>query len=332
MSLYINVKTFYQYLEQISTELVRINMDHLRRYLTKKIKDFFDQYRAETENLKNFKLDVNLIRNKLKGYPKLNQLITNLSSGDTSLNWYEDLTAWQSTLPIEQSIDSYEAIRHLFKYNDSASKRQINEKEYYELLDQVINKTQSNMLVIKNNIEKAISSTEWNGSNVTIIPSISESNEDFLSESDSAEIIVGSKKGLFQIWKQGEKFTIEDILESDEDSDYFFSNEQEKQDYFNLITQLQNPNRTNQVLTLYTARPVGDREFYSNTDYLPANIFLSNSFNHVDGLAGDLAGTEERRDIYKVKINSKYLIKTLDGPVKYYQVIKDAPVEQISLY
>lgn len=326
------MKTFYQYLEQISNELVKINIDHFRRYLTKQIKDFFDQYRAETENLKNFRLDLNLIRNKLKEYPKLNQLMAALSSGDSSLNWYQDLTNWQKSLPVEQQIESYEAIRHLFKYNDAASERQINEKEYYELLDQVVNETQSNMMAIKNNIEKAISSIEWNGSSVTIVPSVGENSQDFLSESDSAEIIVGNKKGFFQIWKHGEKFTIEDILEADEDSEYFFSNEQEKQDYFNLIAQLQNPNKTHQTLTLYTARPVKDREFYSNTDYLPANIFLSNSFNHVDGLAGDLAGTEERRDIYKVKINSKYLVKTLDGPVKYYQVIKDSPVEQITLY
>jgi hypothetical protein len=189
------------------------------------------------------------------------------------------------------------------------------------------------MIEIKNNIEKAISQSDWNGSTVSIYPLIASSEEDFLSPSISAEIRVGNKKGDFQYWKEGEKFIIEDILEADEEeSDYFFTNNEEKQDYFNLISQLQNPNKKDQILTLYTARPTKDREFYSKTDYLPANIFLSNSFNHVDGLAGDLQGMEERRDIYKVKINSKYLIKTLDGPVKYYQVIKDSPVQYVGLY
>jgi hypothetical protein len=189
------------------------------------------------------------------------------------------------------------------------------------------------MLEIKNKIDQAISNLDWNGSKVTIFPIYNSSDEDFLSSSDSAEIKVGNKNGDFQIWKQDEKFTIEDILEADEEeSEYLFTSNEEKQDYFNLISQLQNPNKKNQILTLYTARPTKDREFYNKTDYLPANIFLSNSFNHVDGLAGDLSGTDERRDIYKIKINNKYLIKTLDGPIKYYQVIKDAPVEYIGLY
>ena len=189
------------------------------------------------------------------------------------------------------------------------------------------------MIEIKNNIDNAISQSDWNGSMVTIYPLVASSEEDFLSPSVSAEVKVGNKNGDFQYWKQGEKFIIEDILESDEEeSNYFFTNNEEKQDYFNLISQLQNTNKKEQILTLYTARPVKDREFYSTTNYLPANIFLSNSFSHVDGLAGDLQGTEERRDIYKVKINSKYLIKTLDGPVKYYQVIKNAPVQSMSLY
>lgn len=325
------MKTFYQFLENINSSLVKIDMENLKKILTKKIEDFFIDYENETENLKKFKLDLNYIKKELKDYPKINELISQLSSNKK--DWQDDLWNWQRSLSSENRYKVFNVTRYLWKYLDSLDDRNINKKEYYDLLNQVLEKTNKNMMEIKNNIENAISKSDWSGSLVTIYPLIASSEEDFLSPSTSAEIKVGTKNGDFQYWKQNDKFIIEDILESDEEeSDYFFTSNEEKQDYFNLVSQLQNPNKKDQILTLYTARPTKDREFYSKTDYLPANIFLSNSFNHVDGLAGDLQGTEERRDIYKVKINSKYLIKTLDGPVKYYQVIKNAPVQSISLY
>lgn len=326
------MKTFYQFLENINSSLVKIDIENLRNIFTKKVEEFFTNYENETEELKNFKLDLNYIRRELKDYPKLNNLITALSSPHQKKDWMEELRNWQKSLPAEDSYKVFDVIRYLWKYQDSLGERKIDKDENYKYLNQVLQKTQVNMSPIKSMIEKAISQVDWNGSLVTIYPVYSASDEDFLSPSESAEIKVGNKHGDFQIWKENDKFKIEDILESDEDSDYFFSNTQEKQDYFNLISYLQNPNKKDQILTLYTARPIKDREFYSKTDRLPINVFLSNSFDHVDGLAGDLAGTDERRDIYKVRINSKYLIKTLDGPIKYYQVIKDAPVESIELY
>ncbi len=325
------MKTFYQFLENINSSLVKIDIENLRKILTKKIEDFFIDYENETENLKKFKLDLNYVKKELKDYPKINELIIQLSSNKK--DWQDDLWNWQRSLSSEDRYKFFNVTRYLWKYLDSLDERTINKKEYYNLLDQVLEKTNQNMFVIKNNIENAISKSDWDGSLVTIYPLTASSEEDFLSPSISAEIKVGTKNGDFQYWYQDDKFIIEDILESDEEeSDYFFTNNEEKQDYYNLISQLQNPNKKDQILTLYTARPVKDREFYSKTNYLPANIFLSNSFNHVDGLAGDLQGTEERRDIYKIRINSKYLIKTLDGPVKYYQVIKDSPIESINLY
>lgn len=326
------MKTFYQFLENINSSLVIIDIENLKKIFTKKLEEFFTNYENETEDLNNFKLDLNYIKKELKDYPKLNNLINQLSDSPQKKEWMEELRNWQNSLPAEENYRIFNVIRYLWKYQDSLSERKIDKDENYKYLNDVLQKTQANMSPIKSMIEKAISQVDWNGSLVTIYPIYSKSDEDFLSPSESAEIKVGNKHGDFQIWKENEKFKLEDILESDEDSDYFFANNEEKQDYYNLISQLQNPNKKDQILTLYTARPVKDRDFYSKTNYLPANIFLSNSFNHVDGLAGDLAGTEERRDIYKIKINSKYLIKTLDGPIRYYQVIKNAPIESIQLY
>lgn len=324
------MKTFYQFLENVKSSIVRINIDNLKSILTKKLEDFFKNYENETEELKNFKLDLNYVKKELKDYPKLDDLINKLSNSNKS--WSDNLWAWQRSLSNEDRYKTFNVMRYLWKYLDSLDDRNVDKKEYYKYLDEVLEKTYNNMILIKSNIDNAISKLDWNGSAVTINPIPTTSDEDFLSASGSAEIKVGNKNGDFQIWKEGEKFKIEDVLEADEDSEFFFSTDGEKQDYFNLISQLQNPNKKDQILTLYTARPVKDREFYSKTNYLPANIFLTNSFSHADGLAGDLQGTEERRDIYKVRINSKNLIKTLDGPVKYYQVIKDAPIESINLY
>ncbi len=61
------------------------------------------------------------------------------------------------------------------------------------------------------------------------------------------------------------------------------------------------------------------------------NIFLTNSLNHADGLARDLSSGEPR-DVWKVRVDSKHLIQTLDGNIKYYQTIHpDTPIISISM-
>lgn len=346
------MKTFYQFLENINS-LVFINLQNYKKKAEKKAREILDYAISEKEKLNNFKLDINLIRNGLRDFPLINQLILSLNNKDgkkwmtdAKLNdWYNDKT---KDLEFDEKQLIFKAIMHLYDYYESMDKTPIDEKKYLEPINKSLEITNQNMQIIKERIEEAINNLQWNGSKVTITPDLPESDEDYLAPATDADILVGNKRAIFTYWDLGQsdkmnmddgeklsnkgKIQIEDIIEFDDDDvmDYF-SNDQEKQDYFNLISQLQNPNKKDQILTLYTARPVQDREFYSKTDYLPANIFLSNSFDHIDGLASDLAGTEERRDIYKVKIDSKYLIKTLDGPIKYYQVIKNAPVKYIGL-
>jgi hypothetical protein len=383
------MKTFYQFLENINSSLVSIDLEDYKKQATRKAQELLDFANERRQKLSNFKLDLNLIKNNLKTYPFLSQLLIFLSKeldGEKLKNWigsirnYEKKTrneleerykkekeeveklkpkyaqAYQQKLMGENPDEYYKkwheirtkysneqkevfsifsAIRHLGEYADSVDVGQVDDQEYYNLANEATEETNKKMLELKSKIENFINKISWNGSTVVIKPEMPESNEDPVPSTDSAQIIVG-KDGYFSYFSDEEednpKFIIDDIIEAGEDEDDFFANEQEKQDYYSLIDILQNPNKKDEILTLYTARPVKDRKFYINTDYLPANIFLSNSFSHVDGLAGDLAGTEERRDIYKVRINSKYLIKTLDGSVKYYQVVKNAPVKSIKLY
>lgn len=318
--------TFFQFLENINS-LVIINLENYKKQAFYKAKELLSYAKDRKEKLEQFKLDLNLIKNTLKEYPKLQELIQTLNSNNLSKIriMMNDANDWARKQ--KDFFSFYSAIRHVNDYYDSKDVDEINDNEYLELAEKSIEETNKNMLVIKQKIENIINNMEWNGSIITINPEMPNSMEDPVPSADSASIVIG-KEALFSYFSDDGKYHIDDISEDDD----LFSSNEEKQDYYNLIHALQNPNKKDQILTLYTARPIKDREFYTNTNYLPANIFLSNSFSHVDGLAGDLQGTEERRDIYKVRINSKYLIKTLDGNIKYYQVIKDAPVESISLY
>jgi hypothetical protein len=343
---------FYQILENLNN-LVLIDLEPYKKEALSKAKELLDFALDRKEKLGNFKLDINLVKNGLKDFPMLNLLLNSLNKNfiDHSLlnkvyNYFVEVRNQQKKESDEskganpQDITKmnerhreqwnlvYNAYRHLNDYYDSKKVEDVSEKEYYDLANNSLEETNKNMEELKSKIESAISMFDWNGSKIKITPIMPESSEDAVPVANSAYIIVG-KDGFFSYFVSEEKGFVDDIIEGGEDDQEFFANEGEKQDYFNLIDYLQNPNKKEKILTLFTARPAKDREFYSKASYLPANIFLSNSFSHVDGLAGDLQG---ERDVYKVRINSKYLIKTLDGPVKYYQVKKDAPVEYIGIY
>ena len=119
-----------------------------------------------------------------------------------------------------------------------------------------------------------------------------------------------------------------DILEDTQD----FTSMEEMTDYQNLIKEIQKPGSSlvGKTLTLYTARPIKDRQTYLHHKTLYPGIFLSNDADHVYGLANDL-GNQETRDVWEVRINSRYLIQTLQGGVKYYQVIGSKQVPVVSM-
>jgi hypothetical protein len=330
----INFYNLNKLLENSNNIIIKIDGFKKRAY--QKIKEFLDDYKSKTQRLMSLEPNLNSIKEKLKNYPKINELIIAIEKQDKRLlrSASSDLHNYVRSLSFEDRSDVFDTYMHVGEIEDKITGREINEQEQYKYADEQIKKTYNNMSVVKNMIEQSLSRIDYNNSEVTIVPSLPESYEEFIPDSSAGEVVVGSNKNaLFSFILENNKLIIDDIIEAGEDDEYFFSNNLEKQDYYNLISVLQNPNQIKKdvILTLYTARPVGDREFYSKTDYLPANVFLTNSFNHADGLASDLGG-DERRDIYKVKINSKYLVKTLDGPVKYYMVVKDAPFENMNLY
>ena len=96
------------------------------------------------------------------------------------------------------------------------------------------------------------------------------------------------------------------------------------------IKEMQSPGSTksSRKLTLYTARPAKDRARYVNANTVPPGIFLTNSEDHAQGLAEEYGA----RELYRVVIEEKYLLKTLDGRIKYYQVMGDSPAPAVISY
>ena len=123
----------------------------------------------------------------------------------------------------------------------------------------------------------------------------------------------------------------EGVVEDDD----FFQDPNSTSDYFNLIRELQKPGSTNRpgkVLTLYTARPIQDRERYENATTVPGGIWLSSSPSNAE-LEGVEAGGQ--RDIWMVQIEDRYVQKKLDTPAyKHYEVIgrENVPIRRIRLY
>lgn len=233
---------------------------------------------------------------------------------ETIQNFHIDLSDYESK--IKDEIYSYD-------YEEEDANRYVKE---------LVQKTQENMAEIKNKIQNAINQIpNWTTNTITIQARPSYYGTRVSAEaSDFAEIIFGPKENhvSFSLSYHENGIHIDDILEGG-DKD-FFTNQLMQNDYFTLIDELRNSvkKKKDKILTLYTARPRKDREQLLANKTLPINVFLTDSQEHAEGLAIDLSGGQGTRDIWMVKINSTYLTKTLDGPVKYYQLTKEhAPME-----
>jgi hypothetical protein len=139
----------------------------------------------------------------------------------------------------------------------------------------------------------------------------------------------------FLIWYDGQGHIqgMDDILDGN-DFDFFKGDLTLEKNYFDLIKEIENPgsSQKGKDLVLYTARPIKDRALLDNATKVPPYLFLANKLDHVEGLAYDL-GYKEYRDIYKIVINSKYLVEQNLGAVKYYQIINNGwvPVKKMEL-
>lgn len=202
----------------------------------------------------------------------------------------------------------------------------------------LILETQNNMKQIENRIRNALSRISWNGSPIIIKPLVPLEDSIWGNWTEpivDAQIQIGVGRGMptFTLFVHDNEIMVKDILDAgDED---FFTDNKIEQDYFSLVRELKDPGSmsSGKILTLYTARPTEDRGQYYNNNFLPPNIFLTTSLDRARGIASEL-GRGGLRDIWKVRIEERHLIPTLETPfVKDYQIVGTGqiPVRSMTL-
>ena len=140
---------------------------------------------------------------------------------------------------------------------------------------------------------------------------------------------VGFGDATFTLFPDG---TVDDVLDAGDRE--FFRDPEVERNYFALVNAIRNPRLLEKVVTLYTSRPRKDREKLlrlAKRRKWPHGIFLTSDVDRAEGF-----GREFRdRDLWKVKVKLKNLVKTLDaGRIKDYQLIGDgrfAEIESASL-
>ncbi len=125
---------------------------------------------------------------------------------------------------------------------------------------------------------------------------------------------------------------VDDVLDfGDRD---FFKNDEDAADYFKLVQAIRDPSsvkKSGKAVTVYTARPVKDRRIYDNAKGVPTGIFVTTSADRAEGFGRELGGTEGR-DLWKIKISDKNLVRTLKtGRVSDYQVVGKGKVPVLDI-
>lgn len=205
-----------------------------------------------------------------------------------------------------------EEYNELKKYNEEKNKPWTKEEELAtenELIDIII-QTRRNLIDFYKKVNGLTDKLleKWSDSSIIIKPLFSDEKEFLFTPVNDFNVIVknGQDGADFTVFDGGE--LVDDILDFG-DSD-FFQNTNLESDYFLLVNYVINPNyvENSRMVIVYTARPKQDRDIYTNTKKIPVGIFLTTNINDVEGIAQDMSD----RDIYKIKIDSKYLTKTLE--------------------
>jgi hypothetical protein len=335
---------------------IRVSLESYQKAMRIEMESLQDWMAEKKEKALNFKLTPEMLQrveDELKGYSRLPLIMKWVEernpralAGEVSKLW-DWLMHGEGNLHGEGNRDRYMEVRQavtiLMDFQESIddfSQRYLPETVETKF-HEIVNQTSQNMNKIVGLIRSAISRIpDWHGYPVIIEarPYSSDVIIDRYSfdaaEDASVELETGVSfpPGFTLFVNEGEKIIVEDVLTGGDTE--FFKDPDSQNDYFSLVNEIQKPGSTQKtkLLNLYTARPVSDRKLYENAQTLPVNIFLANSFDHALGLAIDLAGSQGMRDVWRVRIDSRYLTQTLEGPVKYYQVTTpNAPVKSMDL-
>lgn len=327
------MKGFFEWLNE-ETSHISIGYTDLTKALNQRYDHLLDYIKERQYQTSIFQTDKWLkeIEQKLAHYPLLPNLLRALQSKNIHyiMDQYAKIREWLNVQPYKQTENLRDLTYKIWTYIDTfkPNDNDAAEKQLKEKVSEAIAGTQKEMEKVRQLITGAISRIAWKGSHVHIEAQPAEDEQGILIEpNDSAYITIGRGEFApsFSLFNIDDKMIIDDVIEADETD--FFPNSEIKSDYFGLINELRNPGSTTKgrILTLYTARPKKDRQQLLSSTTLPVNIFLTNDFSHAEGLSIEYG---QERDIWKIRIDSKYLTQTLDGPVKYYQVtVPDAPAK-----
>lgn len=329
---------------KIAQNNITIDLSKFVESARDRIDGYIDFDREEHRRLLQYQFNPEWILKTLNdvGYPNVNLVSQFFQTKDMDqlhtvlmdiFSWWKkirdqkgvDIRMWDKISPAVKALNDYESV---------LSGNQITWTEEYgaQQLQEMTVKTQTNMEKIRDNISKALSRIpQWNGSAINIVAS-ELYKDNALEPETNALIEIGQGESWggianFSYFVSGENIELDDILEGG-DTDFFTDNNVQS-DYFNLINSLRNPNAFSnpKVLTLYTARPTRDRQIYTEAKEIPSNIFLTNKYDFAEGFAIDSG----ERDIWKIKILDRYLVKTMDFPdQKQYQTTGTKTVPVVS--
>jgi len=248
-----------------------------------------------------------------------------LHSGDHS-RWDEFYHLVRTLMDFEETLE--EGIPQTFP--------QLKE-EFAGYEKETVEGTLKNAKAVQAQVKAAISRAPFFETKHVSIRAETGNTDEGMQASHVFSIEVGDHDANFTVFtdEHGKITEVEDVLEGG-DRDFFpvgDSGGQEQADYFALVQEIRSPGSSDQGkrIVLYTARPTKDRRIYEGAHSVPSNIFLTTDADRAIGLATDL-GSSEERDVWRVVMNTKYLVKTLDaGRVKDFQVVGKAPVEKIEL-
>jgi len=318
---------------------ITITYDTLTKALNREAEKLIDSIHERKYQVSMFKPEpfFQEIKTNLATYPLIDNLLRALYAKNTRYIYdqMEKLRKWLFDQPYSQSEKMRDSARKIYTYLDTLEAgRESKEEDIHQLVNKTITGTKQNMEKIKQIIEGAISRISmWHDSPINVDAHYSESQDGILFEpGDGAQIEVGKgdMSPSFTFFQIEGKIVIDDVLDGG-DPDFFTTTELQS-DYFNLVNELRKPGSTNisKTLTLYTARPTKDRNLYMNATTVPS-IFLTNKESHAEDLARDLPGG--KRDIWKIRIDSRYVTQTLDYQgIKEYQITTpNAPVKSIQL-
>lgn len=277
-------------------------------------------------------------------YPSLPQLMAALQSGNGEQveEFFLDLSQFHRNISKQMGWQGTDDLWTVYKeLRDFVEHAEMQAPEYepYSMqqaqtdLAPLLQQTRANMQKIAQNIQEAISRiSQWHGTPVLVEASAVDKDWNVFSDAmDYATIeLAPTGDGMnpnFTYFQADGKVEIDDILEAG-DTD-FFTDPKAQSDYFNLVKEIRSPGSTGKggkVLALYTARPYKDRRMYMEAQEVPSGLFLTNRYDSALGLASDLQGGEPRRDVWKIRIDSRYLVQTLDGMEKQYQIVGDGMV------